>query len=497
MGDWSVARRYMLSMRNAPPFGAARKGREVDSQRFNLTRGDIAGKLLLVSLPIIGTQLMLMGYNLVDMFLLGRVGSDAVAASGSAGMYMWLGGGLMLVGRIGAEIGVAQAKGARDDRTAADLSHSSLFLAMALGVGFGALCFFAPAALIGFLNIKEPGVAADAADYLAIVGLGVPFVFVSSAVSGIFTGAGNSRAPFVVNAIGLVLNAMLDPLFIFTLGMGVRGAAVATSLSQFVGCLLSFYWLLARRDRPFAVFPLWRRPSPALASRILRWTVPVSAENLLFTFFSMVVAREIARYGSDAIAVFRVGSQAESLCWLVCLGFSSGITAFIGQNFGAGLWSRIWRGFRQSLLLILCWGVAVSVLFWTSGRWLTDLFVPEERIAEMGGTYLWILAFCQVFFCMESIAAGALRGLGRTTPPSIASIASNALRVPIVYYLAATDLGLNGIWWAISLTASLRGVWVFLWFMAYARGKPVQDVGHRDSVREELSREVPSGRFFP
>lgn len=225
--------------------------------------------------------------------------------------------------------------------------------------------------------------------------------------------------------------------------------------------------------------------------------MPVSVENLLFTFFGMIVAREIANHGADAIAVYRVGSQAESLCWLVCLGFSSGITAFIGQNFGAGRWTRIWHGFRLALLFILSWGVAVSVLFWTTGEWLTSLFVPDPRIAEMGGTYLWILAFCQVFFCMECIAAGAFRGLGRTAPPSIASVVSNALRVPIVYYLASTDLGLNGIWWGITLTAFMRGSWVFVWFMLYARTKPVHDARKPDSVREEVSREVSSVRFLP
>lgn len=469
----------------------------MDSQRFNLTQGHIGGKLVMISLPIIGTQLMLMGYNLVDMFLLGRVGADAVAASGSAGMYMWLGGGLMLVGRMGGEIGVAQAKGRGDRTDTARYAHNSIFLAALLGVVFAAACLLAPRELIGFLNIREAAVAEDAAVYLAIIGIGVPAIFVSSAVGGAFTGAGNSRVPFFINAVGLVLNAALDPLFIFTLGMGVRGAAVATSLAQLVGCALSLYWLLVRRDRPFPQLKLWTRPRRDHVKQILRWSVPVSVENLLFTFFSMIVARQIANHGSDAIAVFRVGSQAESLCWLVCLGFSSGLTAFVGQNFGAGRWTRIWSGFRLALLLILVWGVMASTLFFLAGRWVIGLFVPAEHIIEMGGTYLWILAFCQVFFCLESIAAGAFRGLGRTAPPSIASVASNALRVPIVYLLADTPLGLNGIWWGITVTASLRGLWVFLWFLKYARSKPTADAAKPDDLLDEPSSEVPSVRFLP
>ena len=467
----------------------------MDSQRFNLTKGDILGKLMLVSIPIIGTQLMLMGYNLVDMFLLGRVSSDAVAASGSAGMYMWLSNGLMLIGRMGAEIGVAQAKGRRDREAAQAFAQNSLFLAALLGLLFALACLFAPGHLVSFLNIREAAVADAARDYLFIVAFGLPATFVAAAVSGVFTGSGNSRAPFIVNACGLVLNALLDPLFIFTLEMGVRGAAIATAISQIAACLLSLYWLLRKKDRPFERLELLLRPAGIRIRQILRWTVPVSLENMMFTFFAMVVARIIATHGSSAITVARVGSQVESLCWLICLGFSSGITAFVGQNFGAGRWTRIWRGFRLSLAAIVPWGVLVTILFLLAGRWLISLFVPDERVIEMGRTYLWILAFCQVFFCLESIAGGAFRGLGRTTPPSVASIISNAMRVPLVYWLSQTELGLNGVWWAITLSASFRGLWVFLWFLHYARTKPTRDNPEtRDSV---VLREVYNTASMP
>ncbi len=307
-----------------------------ESQRFNLARGSITRKLLLVSLPLVGGNLMLMGYNLVDMFLLGRVGADAVASSGSAGMFLWLATGVMIVGKIGAEIGVAQSRGKHDK--------------LAVGAAF----LLAPAFLIRFLNIREAHVAADAAGYLGIVGLGIPALFVGSAVSGIFTGAGNSRVAFLVSAVGLVLNALLDPLFIFTFGMGVRGAAVATALAQWINCALLLGWLFRGKSRPFPVFDLRGGGSgggggiAACCRQILRWAVPVSLENMLFTTFAMIVARQVAVYGASAITVARIGSQVESLCWITGLGFSSGITAFVGQNFGAGKWVRIRRGFSSS-----------------------------------------------------------------------------------------------------------------------------------------------------
>lgn len=454
----------------------------MDSQRFNLTRGGIPGKLLLVSLPIIGTQLMLMGYNLVDMFLLGRVGADAVAASGAAGMYMWLAGGLMLVGRIGAEIGVSQAKGRGDAGLALDYSHNSLLLAVALG-GLLTVVFMAfPGQLIAFLNIQEPEVALEARGYLFIVAMGEVAVFVSAAIGGTFTGAGNSRVPFLLNGIGLAVNAILDPIFIFTLGMGVKGAAIATVIAQVVGALLSLYWLLLKKDRPFPNYATHAKPVASCVRQILRWAVPVSVESMLFSWFAMVVTREIAEYGSTALTVARVGAQIESLCWLVCLGFSSGITAFVGQNFGAGKWFRIRSGIRISLAILIPWGLALTVLFMVAGGPLTGIFVPEARVIELGRDYLWYLSFCQVFFCLESVGAGALRGMGRTLPPSISSIVMNGLRIPTVYLLSQTPLGLDGIWLGVSLTAALRGLLVFSWFLHDATARP-----HHDTTSRRLS----------
>lgn len=453
----------------------------MDSQRFNLARGGITRKLLLVSLPIVGGNLMLMGYNLVDMFLLGRVGADAVASSGSAGMYMWLAGGLMIVGKIGAEIGVAQKKGKGDTEGAKLFARNALAIAFALGLAVAAAFILAPETLVRFLNIQEPHVAQDAVGYLGIVGWGIPPLFVSAAAGGIFTGAGNSRAPFIVNAAGLALNGVLDPLFIFTLGMGVRGAAIATALALWAIAALILHMLLAGKNRPFPSLSLRARPDAACLRQILRWTIPVSLENMLFTTFAMIVARQVAVYGANAITVSRIGSQVESLCWITCLGFSSGITAFVGQNFGAGSWTRIRRGLRTGLLLITGWGVLTTTLFLTSGKWLTSLFVPEEPIVTMGGDYLWILAFCQIALCVEAVAAGGFRGLGRTTPPSIVSIATNALRVPAVHILSATTFGLNGVWIGVTLTALVRGVWVTLWFRRHLRAQPTADT--RPSVR--------------
>ena len=118
---------------------------------YSLTEGGILKKLLLVALPIMGTQFMQMAYNLTDMFWLGRVGSDAVAASGAAGMYLWLSFGFLLIGRMGAEIGVSQYIGRGDKESALAFSQNSGLIALVLGSAFGLAMILFNRSLIAFL----------------------------------------------------------------------------------------------------------------------------------------------------------------------------------------------------------------------------------------------------------------------------------------------------------------------------------------------------------
>jgi putative MATE family efflux protein len=319
-------------------------------------------------------------------------------------------------------------------------------------------------------GIREAQVAADSAAYLRIVALGNPPAYMAAAMSGVFTGVGNTRIPFYCNAAGLLINIVLDPLMIFTFGWGIEGAAIATVVAQWVVWVLLLLAILRHKDRPFKTFRLFAKPDRAVLRQILRWSTPISLESGLFTLLAMIITRAITPFGSDALAVQRVGSQVESLSWLLGGGFGSAVTAFMGQNFGAKAWDRIERGFRISTFTMLCYGAAVTVLMFFGGYALFALFLPDEPIRQMGATYLRIVALCQVGQCMEGVGAGLFRGMGRTVPPSVSSIASNVLRVGLCYALAATPLGLDGIWWGVTVTALLRGVVVYLWSLRAKRG---------------------------
>lgn len=444
----------------------------------DLTKGNILGKLLHVAIPIMGTQLMQMAYNLTDMFWLGRSEHSvmAVAASGLAGMYLWLGMAFLMVGRMGAEIGSSQNLGRGDKLTARDYSLDSSRISILLGVLYGGILFIFATPLVKVLQVQDPIVFDNTRAYLRIVGLGEPFAYLAAAITGSFNGAGNSRLGFTANAVGLGVNMILDPIMIFYFNMGVRGAAWATIIAQAVVCILFVAFAKHHKKRPFDSFTLLGKIDRERFKQIFRWSLPISLESAAFTLLAMVVTAMVTSlYGEKAVAIQRVGSQVESLSWLIGGGFSSAVTAFIGQNYGAGKWTRIRRGYKIALSSLIVWETMAMFIFIFGGRFLFSVFLRDsEEILDMGATYLKILAICQIFMAFEGACAGTFRGIGQTLAPSVSSIAANLSR-PFLCWFLAQRIGLNGFWLGIALSASLRGLIMLIWYTLYQRGLPIHD----------------------
>jgi putative MATE family efflux protein len=425
-----------------------------------------------------GMQLLGMLYNLTDMFWLGQLsnGEDAVAASGSAGMFIWLSMSLKLFGRMGAEIGVSQNMGKGDENSAKRFSQNALCIAAALGLLYGLIIIIFNAQLISVFGIREAHVASDAALYLSLVGFGIPAVFASWALIGTFNGSGNSRISFIASGLGFIVNMILDPILIFGFGMGIAGAAIATPIAQYVVLAILLVSIKKSKGRPFKEYSFKIKPEKDKIKQILKWCLPVSLESMFFTILSMTTTRIVAGFGSGALSVQRVGGQIESLSWLIGGGFGTAVTAYVGQNFGAGKWARIHKGFKISFMTMFVWGIIVTGILYFGGGVLFGIFINDPELVRVGTEYLKVLALCQIAGSVEAIAAGAFRGTGKTIPPSLSSVTCNALRVPLAFFLSRTSLGLSGVWIGVTLGAVARGVAIFIWYMIYARKQPKHDL---------------------
>lgn len=437
------------------------------SKNVNLLDGSIIGSMSRLAFPIMGASLIQMGYNLVDMIWIGRLGSGAVAAVGAAGMFLWMANGVTTVPRIGGQVTVGQKLGAGQQKEAAEYAACALRMGLFLGIIYGLICALFNKPLISFFKLNSPEVIAEARWYLVIAGGLLIFFFLDQVIGGILAAMGNTVTTFRVTTVGLVINLVLDPVLIFGLGpfprLEVIGAALATVFAQMIVFLL---YLKAIWNEPviFRNLHLLRRSNRVHLNEIVKIGLPSALQDVLFSAISMVIARFVAGYGDAAVAVQKVGGQIESISWMMGGGFAMAVNSFVAQNYGAGKIERVRKGVRTAIMIMGIWGLFNTFLLMTFPKFFFSIFISEPDVIPMGVDYLRIIGISEVFICLEGAATGAFQGLGKTVPPSIVGITFNALRIPAALLLSHTALGLNGIWWVLTVSCIFKGTILPLWY---------------------------------
>lgn len=454
------------------------------AKEIDLTSGRIVPALVKLALPIMATSFIQMAYNMTDMIWIGRIGSQAVAAVGTAGFFTWFGFAFILISKIGAEISVSQSIGRKNRIEAREYARSALYSILFMALLWTCILIIFKKQLIGFFKFQETTVISMAENYLALVAWGTVFTSLSVVFSGIYNGCGNSKTPFYITSFALITNIILDPLLIFGWGpipaLGVKGAALATVIAQFCSTLI-FIFLFITNRAPFPDFKFFKIPAFDHIREIFKLGLPVALESAGFTVFAMILARIVSQWGAVPIAVQRVGAQIEAISWMTASGFATALCAFIGQNFGAQKWHRLWSSYITALALVSAVGALATFLFLVFPRQIFAIFIPEPEAIALGSLYLRILGISQIFMCIEIIASGAFKGMGRTVPPTIVSLVFTGLRIPLAMILSAESiLGLKGVWWSMSLTSIFKGVLLSAWFIIFFHSHPCL----RDNIKQ-------------
>ena len=417
------------------------------SKSIDLTSGPILKTLSELALPIMASSLLGTAYNITDMAWIGLLGSKAVAGVGVGGMYVWLSQGLVALPRMGGQVNTAQSCGRKDYKEARSYAASALQMTILFGLLFAAASIIFLDPLIGFFNLTDPEAYSSARSYMLITCGLIIFSFLNLTLTGLFTAQGDSRSPLMANFLGLVGNMLLDPLLILGIGpfprLETAGAAIATVTAQ----LLVFAVLVFRIGFPTAI------------------------QSMLYCMISMVLTRMVSAFGAAAIAVQRVGGQIESVSWNTADGFASALNAFTAQNFGAKKYDRIRQGYRISFGILTIWGLIITAAFVLLPRPISGLFFHDPESLGISVNYLIIIGFCEAFMAIELMTIGALSGLGMTKLCSIISIILTGARIPLAMLLTHAGMGLNGIWWALSLTSIVKGIIFTLTFRQTSRTK--------------------------
>ncbi len=422
-----------------------------------LTEGQLHKHLYQIALPIMGTSFIQMAYSFTDMAWLGRLNGKAVAAVGTVSVFLWIAQSLASFGKTASEVTISQSIGREDEGGAKVFAQHNFSLSLILSIFFALLFGYFTTELIDLYQL-EASVRASAIEYMHISLWSFPALFLTSTLFGIYNAVGNSKIPFRVLSFGLILNIILDPLFIHLFGWEVAGAAWATLLSQ---CLAFgyFLWRIKVKDRLFGGFALLNfRFKSAYLWLITKVGTPAALLNVLFAVVAIYMGRLASEIGGYvAVATLTTGGQLEALTWNTSQGVTTALSTIVGQNYAAGKYSRVFRVFRQALLFTFVIGLFGSLVFICFGKELFALIVPEKATYDVGAVYLRISGYSQVFMMLEITTQGFFYGLGRSYLPAIISIGGNYLRIPLALYLLSLGLGLSSVWWAISISSMLKG----------------------------------------
>lgn len=449
-----------------------------------LTQGSILGVLTKLSIPIVAAAFLSTIYSMVDMAWIGMLGGEVLAGVGAGSMYVWLSQGVVALPKMGGQILVAQELGRGNREGAVKYAAVTIQLTILLGIVFGAICILFTEPLVGFYCMQSP-VAIEAGQvYLRIACGWIIFSYMGQTLTGLYTAQGDSKTPLKANFIGVVLNLVLDPVMIFGVGpfpkMGTAGAAWATILSQAVTMLVMLVgiWKNQAEENALRDMKIFTKIEKKYGTRIFEMGWPNAVQSLVYCMISMVLSRMVSKFGDIVIAVFRVGGQVEAISWNVANGFSAAMNAFAAQNYGAGKMERVKQGYRISAITVVLWGALITFFFVVFPEQISSVFFHTTEEIQESIYYLVIVGLGEAFMCLEMMSVGAISGLGNTKLCSVLSILFTAIRIPIALVLCETVLGAKGLWWALTISSTLKGIIFFVAFHVESQKKLKEGNSH-------------------
>lgn len=435
-------------------------------KKIDLTKGRIITVITALALPIMGSSLLQFTYNIIDMMWVGKLGSNAVASIGSSSLYINIGNAINSLVVIGTGIKTAHAIGRKDDNEVKEYINSGIIINIIIGVLFGLILIFGGKSFIGFLNLNNDEVERNAYSYLALNAPILFFAFFNMMYTRILGSFGNNKLAFKINSAGVILNIILDPIFIYVFKLGIIGAGLGTLVAN-----VSMFTLFKINSNGILDYDFKKSIHTEKIKEIIKLGSPMAFQRILFTVINIMLAKIIAMFGSDAIAAQKIGVQIESVAYMVIGGLNSAVASFTGQNLGAGKYERIKKGYRSSLFIGITYALFIQAVFLFLNKYIINLFITDSATVEIAAAYLRAVAFSQVFSAVEMISNGLFTGIGKPNIPAAISIIFTSLRIPIALILIK-PFGINGIWMSISITSIFKGIFSYMiWFIKSHRGK--------------------------
>jgi len=465
----------------------------MDEKAKKLLEGPITASLLTLAVPIILANILQAGYQLTDAFWVGRLGGSAVAAVSVSGPIMFLsialGTGLAIAGSTL----IAQYFGARNREMVNHVAAQTLLMIIVVSMVLGAIGYAVTPYILHRMGVT-PEVYQGALGFMRVSFIGLVFNFFFFMFQSIMRGIGEAKLPVYIVLGTVLLNFLLDPLFIFGWGpipgAGVMGAALATLGTQMLAACIGLMVLVRGKYGIHLSLPDFT-PDFAFMKRSFFLGLPASIEMSARALGLTVLTFLIASFGTLTVAAYGIGGNILQIVIIPAMGLSMAISTLVGQNIGAGNIKRAadigrlgaWLGF--SLL------TGVGVIVFIFAPYIVAFFIPgDAQVIALGATFLRIISLSWGFMGIQFSLTGVLRASGNMMTTMIITLVSQwVLQLPLAYMLSKhTSLGTSGLWWAFPVTNVLTALITIAWYRkgSWKKARLTAEEQFAEKVSEEI-----------
>ncbi|MDQ0230766.1 MATE family efflux transporter [Metabacillus malikii] len=427
----------------------------------DFTKGKIVKQIWLFSLPIMLANLLQVSYQFIDSLWVGNIlGANALGAIAvsSTVIFTILS---FIIGINNATLTIlSQQKGQGNDNGLKSYVNAFVVVLTILAVILGIIGFFMSEWIVTILGTPDV-MSADAILYLQINFIGILFLFGYNFIGTVMRALGDSKTPIRYVLLAVILNAILDPIFLYGLELGIEGAAYATILAQGIAFVYGFVDALRRNLVPFSKPTLPKREE---VYTILKLGIPSGLQMTVISAGVMAIMGVVNTFGEDVVAGFGAAQRLDSIIMLPAMALGTAVNSMAGQNIGAEKWERVHQIAKYGVIINLFIMMLISIVVVLFAKFATGLFIKEEAAVQFGATYLTIIAFFYPFLGINFILNGIVRAAGAMVQVLVLNIISFwLLRVPLTY-LCSIVLGENGIAVGMGISFIISSVIAFLYY---------------------------------
>ena len=430
-----------------------------------LTEGPLARQILMVSLPLMLSNLLQVLFNMSDVAVVGRfAGSTALGAVGSTSILVTLFTGFLIGLSNGINVLVARFYGARHPRDVEKTVHSAAIVSLISGVVLLFVGLLGSPFMLRLLNTKAdllPG----AILYLRVYFLGMPALALYNFGNAVFSAIGDTKKPLTYLSIAGGLNIVLNLFFVIVCDLDVVGVALASAISQ---CLSA--WLILRaltKVQDCYVLDLKKlQLDPAMTRSILELGLPAGFQNAIFAIANLFIQAGVNSFDSLMVKGNSAAANADALIYDCMAAFYMACASFMSQNYGAGKPERVKKSYFIGLGYSFGVGLALGAALFCCGPTFLALFTTESAVIDAGMKRIAVMAFAYCISAFMDCTIAASRGLGKTVVPTIIVVMGSCVfRVIWVYTIFAHFHSIPALYLLYPCSWTLTGIAEILYFV--------------------------------